>query len=97
MFGDENVTNDHEALLSYIVAAEDEAGEVIYLEVYFGPSGPAIGGSAGENYAKAAEELEKKKKAEEERKKREEAGSIPEDAPASAAPQKPASVIDFAD
>jgi len=58
MFGDENVTNDHEALLSYIVAAEDEAGDVIYLEVYFGPSGPAIGGSAGENYAKAAEELE---------------------------------------
>ena len=58
MFGDENVTNDHEALLSYVVAAEDEAGDVIYLEVYFGPSGPAIGGSAGENYAKAAEELE---------------------------------------
>lgn len=58
MFGDENVTNDHEALLSYVVAAEDEAGEVIYLEVYFGPSGPAIGGSEGENYAKAAEELE---------------------------------------
>lgn len=58
MFGDRNVTKDHEALLSYVVAAEDEAGEVIYLEVYFGPSGPAIGGSAGENYAKAAEELE---------------------------------------
>lgn len=59
MFGDENVTGDHEALLSYIVAAEDATGEVIYLEVYFGPSGPAIGGSAGENYDKAAEELEK--------------------------------------
>lgn len=58
MFGDENVTGDYEALLSYIVAAEDASGEVIYLEVYFGPSGPAIGGSAGENYAKAAEELE---------------------------------------
>lgn len=58
MFGDENVTNDHEALLSYVVAAEDEAGDVIYLEVYFGPSGPAIGGSEGENYDKAAEELE---------------------------------------
>ena len=58
MFGDRNVTNDYEALLSYIVAAEDEAGDVIYLEVYFGPSGPAIGGSAGDNYAKAAEELE---------------------------------------
>lgn len=58
MFGDRNVTNDHEALLSYIVAAENEAGDVIYLEVYFGPSGPAIGGSEGENYAKAAEELE---------------------------------------
>ena len=58
MFGDRNVTNDHEALLSYVVAAEDEAGEVIYLEVYFGPSGPAIGGSEGENYDKAAKELE---------------------------------------
>ena len=58
MFGDRNVTNNYEALLSYIVAAEDEAGDVIYLEVYFGPSGPAIGGSAGENYDKAAEELE---------------------------------------
>lgn len=58
MFGDENVTNNHEALLSYVVAAEDEAGDVIYLEVYFGPSGPAIGGSEGENYDKAAEELE---------------------------------------
>ena len=58
------------------------------------------------NKRAAAEELEKKKKAEEERKKREEAGSVPEDAPASAAPQKPAnlgnekasdSAIDFAD
>ena len=58
MFGDRNVTKDHEALLSYVVAAEDGAGEVIYLEVYYGPSGPAIGGSEGENYAKAAEELE---------------------------------------
>ena len=58
MFGDRNVTKDHEALLSYVVAAEDKAGEVIYLEVYYGSSGPAIGGSAGENYAKAAEELE---------------------------------------
>lgn len=58
MFGDRNVTKDHEALLSYIVAAEDASGEVIYLEVYYGPSGPAIGGSAGENYDKAAEELE---------------------------------------
>ena len=58
MFGDRNVTTDYEALLSYIVAAENEAGDVIYLEVYFGPSGPAIGGSAGENYDKAAKELE---------------------------------------
>lgn len=58
MFGDRNVTNDHEALLSYVVAAEDASGEVIYLEVYFGPSGPAIGGSAGENYDRAAKELE---------------------------------------
>lgn len=58
MFGDENVTIDHEALLSYVVAAEDASGEVIYLEVYYGPSGPSIGGSEGENYTQAAKELE---------------------------------------
>lgn len=58
MFGDKNLTDDMEALLSYVVAAEDPAGNVIYLEVYYGPSGPAIGGESGDNYLKAAEELE---------------------------------------
>ncbi len=58
MFGDESVTYDNETLISYVVAAEDSSGDVIYLEVYYGPSGPAIGGSDGENYDKAAEELE---------------------------------------
>lgn len=58
MFGDENLTDYTEALLSYVVAAEDPAGNVIYLEVYYGPSGPAIGGESGDNYLEAAEELE---------------------------------------
>ncbi len=58
MFGDENVTGDNESLISYIVAAEDEDGNVIYLEVYYGPSGPAIGGWEEAEYLEAAEELE---------------------------------------
>ena len=58
LFGSENVNSDNEDLLSYSIAAEDNNGDIIYLEVYYGPSGPAIGGLDGENYAKAAEELE---------------------------------------
>lgn len=52
------VTENNEELLSYVVAAEDEEGNVIYLEAYYGPSGPAIGGIAGdEAYENAAGEL----------------------------------------
>ena len=52
------VTEINEELLSYVVAAEDEEGNVIYLEAYYGPSGPAIGGIADdEAYENAAGEL----------------------------------------
>ncbi|MCH5258010.1 MAG: hypothetical protein J1D87_12005 [Lachnospiraceae bacterium] len=52
------VTENNEDLLSYVVAAEDEAGNVIYLNAYYGPSGPAIGGIANdEAYENAAGEL----------------------------------------
>lgn len=55
----DNLTSNYEDLLSYVVAAEDKNGNVIYLEVYYGPSGPAIGGLDGEEYVLAANELEK--------------------------------------
>ncbi|MBQ8983104.1 MAG: hypothetical protein IJ079_05890 [Lachnospiraceae bacterium] len=54
------VTDNNEDLFSYVIAAEDGEGNVIYLEVYYGPSGPAIGGIAGdEAYERAAEALAK--------------------------------------
>ena len=53
------VTDNNEDLLSYVVAAEDTNGNVIYMEVYYGPSGPAIGGLEGEDYELAAKELER--------------------------------------
>lgn len=53
------LTTNNEDLLSYVVAAEDKNGKIIYLEVYYGPSGPAIGGLDGEEYILAANELEK--------------------------------------
>ena len=59
MFGDDCVTGDNEALISIVVAAEDNNKNIIFLEVYYGPSGPAIGGNDGENYEKAALELER--------------------------------------
>ena len=58
LFGAESLTKNNEDLISYAVAAENENGDVIYLEVYYGPSGPAIGGQDGENYEEAAKELE---------------------------------------
>lgn len=50
-------TEDNEDLISYAVAAEDRNGNVIFLEVYYGPSGPAIGGLEGDDYVLAADEL----------------------------------------
>ncbi len=59
LFGEADyTTSNNEDLLSYVVAAEKEDGSVIYLEVYYGPSGPAVGGLDGEDYELAARELE---------------------------------------
>ncbi len=58
LFGEENLTNSNEDLFSYIIAAEKEGEKPIYLDVYYGPSGPAIGGESKENYLEAAKELE---------------------------------------
>ena len=41
-------TEDNEDLFSKAVSAEDKDGNVIYLEVYYGQSGPAIGGDVFE-------------------------------------------------
>ena len=40
------------------VKLKKEDGTIIYLEVYYGPSGPAIGGLDTEDYLLAAQELE---------------------------------------
>lgn len=58
LFGDKGTSEDNEALLDYTIAAEDKEGDVIYLTLYYGPSGPAIGGYDGDNYMEAAKELE---------------------------------------
>lgn len=59
LFGDKGTSEDNEALLDYTIAAENKEGDVIYLTLYYGPSGPAIGGYNGDNYMEAAKELEK--------------------------------------
>ena len=46
LFGDADyVFEDNESLCSFVVAAEDKDGNIKYLDAYYGPSGPAIGGS----------------------------------------------------
>ena len=46
LFGDADyVFEDNECLCTFAVAAEDKDGSIKYLEAYYGPSGPAIGGS----------------------------------------------------
>lgn len=53
-------TEDNEDLFSKAVSAEDKDGNVIYLEVYYGQSGPAIGGDVfdrREESRKAADAL----------------------------------------
>lgn len=59
LFGEaDRVTMSNEDLFSKVVCAEDKDGNVVYLEVYYGPSGPAIGGDdADEQAQKAAKEL----------------------------------------
>lgn len=58
LFGDKGTSEDNEALFDYTIAAENKNGDVIYLTLYYGPSGPAIGGYDGDNYMEAAKELE---------------------------------------
>lgn len=59
LFGDKETTENNEELLDYTIAAEDKDGKVIYLTLYYGASGPAIGGFDGDEYMAAAKELEK--------------------------------------
>ena len=51
------VQPDYEAMFSTMVSAEDKDGNILYLEVYHGPSGPAIGGNDDEQSKRAADEL----------------------------------------
>ena len=52
------ITEDNENLFGKAVSAEDKNGNSVYLEIYYGPSGPAIGGDVGsEECRKAADEL----------------------------------------
>ncbi len=52
------ITEDNENLFSKLVSAEDKDGKAVYLEIYYGPSGPAIGGDVrSEESCKAADEL----------------------------------------
>lgn len=59
LFGQpDSITEDYEDVFSCGVSAEDEAGNVLYLEVYHGPSGPSIGGDPhSEEHKAAAKEL----------------------------------------
>ncbi len=61
LFGEADYTSENnEDLFRKAVSAEDEEGNVIYFEVYYGPSGPAIGGEVwnkAEKSRKAADEL----------------------------------------
>lgn len=58
-FGEPDYTTENnEDLFSKAVSAEDKDGNVLYLEVYYGPSGPAVGGDVhSEECRKAADEL----------------------------------------
>ena len=50
-------TEDNENLYAYCICAISEDGDVIYLEAYSGPTGPAIGGGQSEDALLAAEAL----------------------------------------
>lgn len=61
LFGEADyISENNEDLYSKAVCAENEDGGKIYLEVYYGPSGPAIGGvdPCNEEIQAAARELE---------------------------------------
>lgn len=50
-------TEDNENLYSYCILATSKDGDTVYLDVYEGPSGPAIGGMHDEETLKAAQAL----------------------------------------
>ena len=61
LFGEpDSTSSDMEDLFSYDIVAEDSDGNVIPLEIYFGPSGPAIASPDGDEAKKAVTELAKK-------------------------------------
>lgn len=59
LFGEADYTTENnEDLYSKAISAENKDGNVVYLEVYYGPSGPAIGGDIyDEENKKAADAL----------------------------------------
>ena len=57
LFGMPELDSDYECMFTVAVAAEDEAGNKLILDVYHGPSGPAIGGFDTERSLEAAKEL----------------------------------------
>jgi len=57
LFGEPDYwTEDYENIFSHVVSAESD-GNVIFLEIYHGPSGPAIGGADSGEAEQAADEL----------------------------------------
>ncbi|MGN0537550.1 MAG: hypothetical protein ACI4M3_06195 [Acutalibacteraceae bacterium] len=61
LFGEPDMlTADMENLFSLYVNAEDTKGNLIPLEIYFGPSGPAISAPSGDLAEKAVRELAEK-------------------------------------
>ena len=60
LFGEPDyMTMDNENMFSCIVKATDEDGNVLYLDIYYGPTGSAIGGADTEESELAAEELKR--------------------------------------
>lgn len=58
LFGEPDyITEDYEEMFSCAVAAKDQDGNILYLEIYNGASGAAIGGANDEVSEKAANEL----------------------------------------
>lgn len=51
------ITEDLEDQYAYCISAADADGKKVYLHVYSGPSGPAIGGSHDADSRQAADEL----------------------------------------
>lgn len=58
LFGEPDyITENYEEMFSCAVVAKNQDGNVLYLEIYSGPSGAAIGGVNDEASEKAAKEL----------------------------------------